>query len=941
MSLSTRLTIAIVALVIATAGTVGYLSYRNVAAIAVPRTLLRLEAHAQALAVDLATIADNARADLKALRQANGLGEIVTLSRDPSRERNDGFTLAEWRKRIAQRFMAELGAKPNYAQLRLIGIADGGREIIRVERGAPGEAARVLADSELQRKGDRDYFIRTAAAREGVIEVSPVELNQEGAKIEAPNMPVVRLSTPIYAPDGTVFGVLTVNVDLRSAFQHITAPANPDTTVYVVNERGDYLAHPDASRTFGFEQGTPFRIQDDYPALAPAIVTGQWQPEVISNRANRSLGVALASVRLADGPRISVVEATPEDKIVAAATSAVRDSSLLGGAAALLCSMLLAYILAQTMTQPLTQMTKAVASFAQDAPLELPLTSGGEIGLLARAFQKMASDVGAKNAAIRRNTELFESIMAEMAETVTLVDIDGIPIYRNNAAMAAMVRPLSRHGGAARDQTVEIFYLDGVTPVPREKWPSLRCLRGELVNDFELLYRFPASPKLRHMIGSARPIHDANGTLTGAVVVAHDVTDSKATERQLRESQKLDAIGQLTGGVAHDFNNILTVITGTSEILADGLADRPNLLTIARMIDQAADRGANLIRHLLAFARKQPLEPRNVDVNALVVDTAQLLKPALGEHIEIESMLEADVEPALIDPSELSTALLNLAVNARDAMPSGGKLTLETGNVVLDEAYAHSNPDVRPGPYVMIAVSDTGVGIPAQLRDKVFEPFFTTKPMGKGTGLGLSMVYGFVKQSGGHIKIYSEEGYGTTIKLYLPRASAQADAPALAPPPIRGGDETIMVVEDDALVRNFVVAQLHSLGYKTITASNGNGALALLDDGARFELLLTDVIMPGGINGRQLADTVTLRRPSVKVLYTSGYTENAIVHHGRLDAGVLLLAKPYRRADLARMVRAALEQDAADASVPPDAAWRIDGVARAFPAPIGPPSDPA
>jgi CheY-like chemotaxis protein len=242
-------------------------------------------------------------------------------------------------------------------------------------------------------------------------------------------------------------------------------------------------------------------------------------------------------------------------------------------------------------------------------------------------------------------------------------------------------------------------------------------------------------------------------------------------------------------------------------------------------------------------------------------------------------------------------------------MPNGGKLTLETGNVVLDEAYTQGNPGVAPGNYVMIAVSDTGAGIPAKVRDKVFEPFFTTKAIGKGTGLGLSMVYGFVKQSNGHIKIYSEEDYGTTIKLYLPRATAQADAPAAVVPPITGGNEKILVVEDDALVRNFIVAQLHSLGYQTMPAVNGSDALTQIEHGATFDLLLTDVIMPGGINGRQLADIVAAHQPWVKVLYTSGYTENAIVHHGRLDAGVLLLAKPYRRSDLARMVRTALDGD--------------------------------
>jgi CheY-like chemotaxis protein len=278
-------------------------------------------------------------------------------------------------------------------------------------------------------------------------------------------------------------------------------------------------------------------------------------------------------------------------------------------------------------------------------------------------------------------------------------------------------------------------------------------------------------------------------------------------------------------------------------------------------------------------------------------------------------MLEDDVRSARIDPTQLATALLNLAMNARDAMPGGGKLTLETGNVVLDESYAQGNAGVQPGTYVMIAVSDTGTGIPMKLRDKVFEPFFTTKEVGKGTGLGLSMVYGFVKQSNGHIKIYSEEGHGTTIKLYLPCAIAQSDAPSIAPAPVEGGTETILVVEDDALVREFLVTQLTSLGYQTVMAADGRAALAQVDAGAAFDLLFTDVIMPGGINGRQLADEVAKRRPSAKILYTSGYTENAIVHHGRLDAGVLLLPKPYRKSDLARMVRTALDRTIADRAV--------------------------
>jgi signal transduction histidine kinase len=382
----------------------------------------------------------------------------------------------------------------------------------------------------------------------------------------------------------------------------------------------------------------------------------------------------------------------------------------------------------------------------------------------------------------------------------------------------------------------------------------------------------------------------------------------EATESQVRQAQKMEAIGQLTGGVAHDFNNILTVITGTIEILDDAVKDRPHLAQITKMIGAAAARGADLTQHLLAFARRQPLQPRSVDVNALVIDAARLLRPTLGEQIEIESMLAHDSAPALIDPSQLSTAILNLALNARDAMPNGGKLTLETKNVVLDDDYAGMNSEVNPGNYVMIAVSDSGEGIPANLLEKVFEPFFTTKDVGKGSGLGLSMVYGFVKQSNGHIKIYSEEGHGTTVKLYLPRAAGIPDTLA-AEAGISGierGDESILIVEDDALVREYVVTQISNLGYDTLAASNAAEALAIIDGPERIDLLFTDVIIPGGMNGRQLAIEALTRRQGLKVLYTSGYTENAIVHHGRLDAGVLLLPKPYLSSDLARMIRTAL-----------------------------------
>ncbi|TYO66517.1 PAS domain S-box protein [Bradyrhizobium hipponense] len=389
-------------------------------------------------------------------------------------------------------------------------------------------------------------------------------------------------------------------------------------------------------------------------------------------------------------------------------------------------------------------------------------------------------------------------------------------------------------------------------------------------------------------------------------VFYRDLTDKIAAEERIRHAEKMEAVGQLTGGVAHDFNNILTVITGTIEILADAVAKEPELAAIAKMIDEAAGRGAELTQHLLAFARKQPLQPREIDINSLIIDTAKLLRPTLGEQIQIESVFEDESCVAIVDPNQLTTALLNLALNARDAMPGGGKLIVETGAAYLDEVYASIN-DISPGHYVLIAVSDTGSGIPTNMLPRVFDPFFTSKGPGKGTGLGLSMVYGFIKQSAGHIKIYSEEGHGTTIKIYLPPGkTATAVADGVTPSTVEGGHETILVVEDDRLVRDYVLAQLHSLGYVTLQAANAAEALAIVAAGKPFDLLFTDVIMPGKMNGRQLADELLKTRPDLRVVFTSGYTENAIIHHGRLDSGVLLLAKPYRKSDLARIIHKAL-----------------------------------
>jgi signal transduction histidine kinase/DNA-binding response OmpR family regulator len=399
--------------------------------------------------------------------------------------------------------------------------------------------------------------------------------------------------------------------------------------------------------------------------------------------------------------------------------------------------------------------------------------------------------------------------------------------------------------------------------------------------------------------------------------VAERTADLIKTQHALRQSQKMEAIGNLTGGVAHDFNNLLQVISGNLQLLAGDIEDSPRA---QRRLDNAMTgvaRGAKLASQLLSFGRRQPLAPRVVNPARLVRSMDEMLRRTLGEEIELETVISGGLWNTLIDPSNLENALLNLAINARDAMNGRGHLTIETGNALLDEDYARAHADVKPGRYVLIAVTDTGCGMSADLIDKVFEPFFTTKPEGLGTGLGLSMVHGFVKQSNGHIKIYSETGHGTSFKLYLPRTT-QAEVVATDEDrgPIQGGSETILVAEDDESVRDIVVALLTALGYQVLQAKDAQGALCIIESGVNIDLLFTDVVMPGLLRSPELAKRARAHLPYLAVLFTSGYTENAIVHGGRLDEGVDLLSKPYSNDALARKIRLVLAARPVSAAIP-------------------------
>jgi PAS domain S-box-containing protein len=1167
MTLATRLAVAMILLVTIAVTAVGWLSYRSLEQALLPRALDRIEAHSQLVAADLQSYVHGARSDISTFRSHAAANGMVLAHFNGGIDPVDHISEAAWRARLLTRLVADLGAKPAYSQFRFIGIDDGQREILRVDRSGPNRAIRIVPDAELQRKGDQPYFKDTIKLALDQIYVSAIDLNEENGVIETPHVPTLRVATPVFAPDGKPFGIVIVNVDMRPALERVRLSTRQGGAMYVVNSSGDYLVNPDIAREFGSQLGTPTSWQRDFPDLAPSRGAVQDVARMVPDQTGQPGGAALSSTILAGNEWLGVIETVPNATFMAPAAT-IQSTSMLVGLIAVLCAAASAVLVARSLTRPINQLTAAVESAGRNQPSAIPVDAGGETGVLARAFARVIGETKAKTTALEREVQehrrtesardhhaarerLFSAAVESSNDAVVTISLNGAITGWNPAAerlfgyaatevvgqridlifpadrmvemhdllrrigqgetiehhetvqlrkdgrsveVSLNLSPIKTPSGAiigafktARDITegkrtqralsqeieerrrifetsqdlilvtdpkgvfvqvspscqpilgylpeqmigrsaVEFIHADDLDstreemraarrgqhtrnfdsryvhkdgrivtlswmgawsePVRRhffigrdmtESWLAQEALRESaelargiidtaldafvqmdrrgIVSDWnsqaegifgwsrsEALGRqlseliIPENRRDAHKAGLQHFLRTGEGPILGrrleiearrrdgkeikvelsitalrlrdGVVFngfIRDLTDKIAAEDRIRQAEKMEAVGQLTGGIAHDFNNILTVITGTIEILADAVAKEPQLAAITRMIDDAAARGADLTQHLLAFARKQPLQPRETDVNTLIIDTGKLLGPTLGEQIEIETAFADDVCLATVDPSQLATAILNLALNARDAMPDGGKLILESGSVILDENYASLHTDVKSGRYALVAVSDTGTGIPAAILDKVFDPFFTSKGPGKGTGLGLSMVYGFVKQSAGHIKIYSEEGHGTTIKMYLPPGTgASLASEAASAPSIQGGHETILVVEDDRLVRNYVLTQLHSLGYVTLDAANGAEALALVEAGNQFDLLFTDVIMPGAMNGRQLATELQKRRPGLKVLFTSGYTENAIIHHGRLDSGVLLLAKPYRKSDMAGMIRKAL-----------------------------------
>jgi signal transduction histidine kinase/GAF domain-containing protein len=504
---------------------------------------------------------------------------------------------------------------------------------------------------------------------------------------------------------------------------------------------------------------------------------------------------------------------------------------------------------------------------------------------------------------LRWRTAFFEAQVDSAQDGVLVVDSKGEKILQNQQLNILLKLPQEVFENP--DFAERIEFLTGWVKSPDQFFEKVQFLLShpeEISRDIVELLDGTILER------SSSPVIDKAKNHYGRIWTFRDITERRQLEEQFRQSQKMEAVGQLTGGIAHDFNNLLTVILGCSEFIGEEAKENPRLSKMAKMILDAAQRGADLTHRMLAFARRQTLLPKPIDVNRMLVNMESILRRTLSADIDLEVIKSGDDCTALVDLTQLESALLNLCVNARDAMPGGGKLIVETGIATLDSSYAEQNADVTPGQYILITVSDSGCGISPENLSRVFDPFFTTKEVGKGTGLGLSMVYGFVKQSQGHVKIYSEAGHGTSVKLYLPQADQESEPSNQEAILIADlhGSEVILLVEDNAPVREFAKTQLLHLGYQVLEAANGKDALAILREHLEIELLFTDVVMPGGLNGRELAHEARKLYPALKVLFCSGYAESAILHLGLLDEHVQLLNKPYSRLQLARRIRGML-----------------------------------
>ncbi len=808
------------------------------------------------------------------------------------------------------------------------------------------EMKRILGSDILAKNVSGQELVNTQIGLSGPLPVSLPEGDREAIATRQPvvsdlfsnsaaQRPIVSVTVPIIR-DGNVLGLVSAQIDparLAAVLGQVELP--PDWLGAIVDGADRIIARTRNQEEFVGKLATP-DLRQNATGLRGLWIGSTAEGLPVLGAYARS---ALSDWRIAVGVPVSVIEQPLYRSI----------GLLLGmGATALIASALLAGFFARKLAAPLRALAVQAERLGRGETLQPTASAIAEVSNVSGALGQASTELRQREAERQRAEAELRSSRARLERVLDTSPVGIVEITRHGEFLyvnttAERILQVGRgelEGRRYQDLSWVLKSPDGET-LSASQLPAARASAGELVIGTELEMFNPADKRTLMLSVNAAPMIE-NGQVQTVLIAFGDITERYRTERALRaaegklramnqnleqrvadevasrqhieealrQSQKMEAIGQLTGGVAHDFNNLLTIILGNLENLEHRLPPEDGLQRHIAAASRGASRAAALTNRLLAFSRRQPLVPSVVDVNALVAGMSELLRSTIGEGTNVETGLGDEVWPAFVDASQLENALLNLAVNARDAMSSGGKLTIETENCEIDPAEAATEEDLQPGQYVCISVGDTGCGMSEEVLAKAFEPFFTTKDIGQGTGLGLSQVYGFIKQSGGHVSIRTGIGEGTTVRLYLPRrpepVKTQDEAPS--PPSPRGRiEETVLVVEDDPDVRAYTEGMVGELGYRVLAAHDSAAALQVLDAHPEVDLMFTDVGLPGGCDGRRLADEARQRHPALKVLFTTGYARDAIVHGGRLDPGIEVVFKPFRYSELALRIRHALD----------------------------------
>ncbi|PDT88765.1 hypothetical protein CO669_18565 [Bradyrhizobium sp. Y36] len=1033
LPLSTLLIVSMIGLVIATSLGVAFLTLHNLDAALVPFRVQLMAQQAHARVEDVANYTGTARADLLVLSEGSSLTGLLRASAGGGTDPIDKVSSTVWQERLAKRLFREIELKPAYYQIRVISAADGGRELVRVDRdnGVP----RLVAEQSLQRKGDTDYFRKTMSIGRGEIYVSPVDLNKEYGRIEMPVVPVVRIATPLFLPDGQRFGIFIINLDLRPIFDSLKSRAPAYGDIRLVNGDGDYLLHPDDLKSFRFEYGGRSRAKDDLPELSSLPTETGLQRD----HDGRLVGVAVVSGRIADAVDFSVVEVAPYQAL-AAAPAPLRDATLVAGSLAALASIGMALLVARALSRRIRYVVESVDGLTSEqlnvGALPPPSDGGSSLYRLLRIKQPVEE---LRDELVRRRRaellmrqylekhSLYSAVVQSATDAIVTKTLDGKITGWNYAAE----KLFGYSAEEAVGQSIEII-------VPPDRLSDVQHILGriaqsETVDHYETV-RKTKDGRLIDVSLSVSPVKSADGEIIGAAKIARDISERKFVERkfelaveaspggvlmingagviilvnkelerqfgyerteligrsvetllpasgreahasvrkaflnapavrsmgagrelfarrkdgtefpveiglnpiqsrdglivlasvvdisprrqaeraieaqkeQLQHAQKMEAVGLMAGGVAHDFNNLLLVMLVYAEMLrADCDALDPKLPEILEIV-KSIDRAQLLTGQLLAFSRKQPSEPNVLNLGDVVSGFHSMLRRTLPADIEIVTIAADDLWPVLIDKGQLEQVLMNLAVNARDAMPTGGRFAIEITNK-QDGAPVSGNLVCE---FVEVRVSDSGSGIAPELIEKIFDPFFTTKERGRGTGLGLSTCYGIIAQAGGRLTVESELGKGATFCILLPRTERLASTAASAPKDAEqfGGTETILVVEDDQAVMRATTAALRRGGYSILTAANGDEARRLLQQqGDGIDLVLSDVVMPQ-LSGPELAEFVRGSYPGLPLIFMTGYSDYPVITESgdHRIAHHRAIMKPFRPNELLATIREVL-----------------------------------